>query len=412
MSAVSSWRVEDERLLARLEDERILAALFRLHTAACTPPASPPPARAAGMIALLCEGEDGPRVRARALEGDLAPLAERLTRFTARDAAPALLHHLALYMARVAAATEEAAPARSIDAAVRALGAWLGLARERRYLTELARAVLGEDEADRDRERLIADVRDDAIDALGRRAEAGARAGTLAAAAALGTLARVGEACDAAGLAGDEHERLERRAGALRDAAIELALTPVNDALAEASARGQVTARAPAILADVPRIWRWSAEDEAVERFLVDRITDVAWDLYRGARWDELRALLVPFDVLVESLCLRIERGDGVAYRAPCAQMLVFRSEVASTLADQLALAERALRLCPGHKNTKIVLASYLCHDAMRRMNRPYVLTRPEERAAIGALLDRAEALNRSSRTLAEAKASYARWPG
>ena len=255
-------------------------------------------------------------------------------------------------------------------------------------MSELARAVLGEDTAGLDRDDLVSGVRDDVVDALGQRADGGARA--HAAAVALQTLARAGEACDVAGVSGAERAHVERLAEARREAAVELALAPIADALADASARGDLVEHAHAILAELPSIWRWSGDDEAVERFAVDRVTEVAWDLYRAARWDDLRDLLHLLEPLVENLSRRIERGDGIAYGAPCAQMLVFRSEVARTLAEQIELAELALALCPGHKNARIVLASYLCHDAMRRMNRAHVFSGPEERAAIGALLARA----------------------
>jgi hypothetical protein len=394
------WRAEDEALLVRLEDQELLGELLRRMTAQKE---GAPPA-AAGMIALLTADDEGRAARTRALAGDFAPLEARIREAPLKGMAPPLLHHLALYLARVGDATESDVEACT-QARVRSLAAWIALGDEHHYLAALAHVVLEDALPQPEVERALDSVALDVVDDLGRRAEAGARDRTPAGALALRVLWRVREACTMAGASEKLRSTLLPRARALRDAAVEIALAPITHALDEATHTGQMVERSLELLQPAIAVWRWAECDEEVERFVVDRLTETAWDLYRAARWDALRELMAPFEPLIESLCRRAERsGEIVAYRAACAQMLVFRSETAATLDTQLATAERALALCPGHRNARIVLASYLCHDATRRMNR---LTKREV-ATIAALIERAETLNPSSRTLAEAKQRFA----
>ena len=63
----------------------------------------------------------------------------------------------------------------------------------------------------------------------------------------------------------------------------------------------------------------------------------------------------------------RIERDSTrLAYAAPCAQMFVFRAEVAQTFDGQVELAERAVALCSTHRNGRLVLADLLIERGLR----------------------------------------------
>jgi len=407
------WRAEDEALLSRLEDERILERLWSF-----VHPAYPPPhARAAGLVALMARAESGRAARAHAEDGELEPLTRLIERAPLDELEPELLHHLALYLARVADATCDASPDAASDARLRSLAAWLALTRQRAYLYDLAQAVAGAHLSPFELGRAVDDAALDIVDALGRDAEQGARGRTNRARSAWRTLARVPEACRAAGL--DVHDaraeppgrteevarRVMARAESKRSLALESALAPIAEAMADASARGSLSGDALRILRPATTLWSWTEYDEAVERFVIDQVSDAAWELYRDNRWDDLRALIAPIHPLVDNLCKRIaEHHEPMGYLASCAHMLVFRAETATTLGDQIAFAERALSVCPSHRNAQIVLCSYLCRSALHTMDRSAFFVGDKNVAEVEAVLARAEALNASSKSLEEAK--------
>ncbi|WP_394822156.1 hypothetical protein [Pendulispora albinea] len=417
------WRVEDEALLARLEDERLLGRLWAVSTPWAGRGAEPPHPRAAGMIALIARTDSGRAARARAEQGDLGPLVDVVERAPLTDLAPELLHHIALYLTRVADAMCEQSPEDACDVRVRALGAWLALSRPpRTYLMELAQAVVGTELPSAEIDRAAADVALEAIDALGREAEEGTRARTNRARSAWCTLVRVPEACRAAGMGGSDDlaKRAAARAESKRSHALESALAPIAEAMADAGARGTLSADALRILHPATTLWAWAEYDEAVERFVVDQVSDAAWELYRDSRWDDLRALMAPLDPLVDSLCKRIlEHREPMGYLAACAHMLVFRAETATTLGEQIAHAERALVICPSHRNAQIVLCSYLCRSAMDKMGRTTFFVGEKTLAEVESTLARAETMNPASKSLEEAKRrlaefrqrSYRRYP-
>ncbi|WP_394832195.1 hypothetical protein LVJ94_37340 [Pendulispora rubella] len=397
------WRAEDEALLSRLEDERILERLWL----ATTGRRAPHPARAAGLIACIARMEAGRRAREAADRGELELLVHVVREAPLEGMPPELLHHLALHLTRVAEAICEETPDAASDARLRALAAWLALVHEHRYLSELARAVAGSQLSPAELERAVDDAALDVIERLGREAEEGARSRTQRARAAWRTLARVAEACRVAGLA--TSAGLARRAMALADSkrrhALDAALSSIAEAMADASARGSLSGDALRILHPATTLWSWAEYDEAVERFVIDQVGDAAWELYRENRWDDLRALMATIDPLVDSLCRRIEENhEPMGYLASCAHMLIFRAETATTLSDQIALAEKALAICPSHRNARIVLCSYLCRQAIHTMERTGFFVGEKDIAAMEAMLGRAEGLNPTSRSLEEAR--------
>ena len=397
------WRAEDEALLSRLEDERILERLWL----AATGKREPQPARAAGLIACIAQIEGGRRAREDADRGELAPLVRFVHGAPLAGMAPELLHHLALHLAHVAEAIGDESPEAASDARLRSLAAWLGLVQERNYLYELARAVAGAQLSPAELERAVEDAALDVIDGLGREAEEGARNRTQRARAAWRTLTRVPEACRAAGLATstDLAGRAMARADSKRRHALDAALSSIAEAIADASARGSLSGDALRLLHPATTLWSWAEYDEAVERFVIDQVSDAAWELYRGNRWDDLRALMATIDPLVDSLCRRIEEHhEPMGYLAACAHMLIFRAETATTLSEQIALAEKALAICPSHRNARIVLCSYVCRSAIHTMDRVGFFVGDKDVAAMEAMLARAEELNPTSKSLGEAR--------
>lgn len=409
MSAPGAFRAEDAALLERLEDEVILEALFRHHVGAGDASATAaPPARASGMIRLLRARPGGEEARASVLERrDARPLAGLFEAPTLAGLAPELLHHLALYYGRVADVVEATSPDASTGSRVRALGAWAALAEEGTYLRALAADIAGDALPDVEIERIARDAAIERVDELGRRAEEGARALDHGGRAAMRALARAKDACKLAGAKPETTSRLCRRAESRRAGAIEAALHPLSEQLAEASAQGRTRARAPDILGRAVPVWAWAEYDEAVEHFVVTHVTEVAWDIYRARDWTALASFLAPFQPLAESLTARVESDPSkIAWAAPCAQMLVFRSELEPTLERQITVARRALAVCPSHRNGRLVMASYLCSEAIRILeSQPAFFLRGDDWRRAEAKVKEAERIYPASSSLAKAKA-------
>ena len=403
------WRAEDDALLARLEDEQLLARMWRWHLgeggASAASRGRAPHARAAGIFPLLRAlpgGEDA--LRAAHERDDFRPIDTLLVQSSAKALPPPLLHHTALYFGAVADGLEHASGQEADDAIVRtrvrSLAAWLALGEERRYLHELGTEIAAGALREVDLARAIAEAPLEPIDALGARAKEGARDLTSIARLSLACLARVGDA--------SRDPRAVRRAASRRAAAIDAALAPISDALAQASA-SEGTPKSAAILRRIVHVWEWSERDESVERFAVDRTIPVAWELYRAASWNALREALAPLDPLVEKLAARIAADpSNIAYAASCAEMFVFRAQLESPLARQIETAERALTVCPSHRNGRLILASYLCEQATTLLASHLGLVRKRDLAVTEAYLDRAEKLFPSCERLPDARARVA----
>ncbi|MBX3221277.1 MAG: hypothetical protein KF795_12210 [Labilithrix sp.] len=405
-----TWRASDDILLQRLEDESVVEALFAAVVRAGGAPAAPGlHPRAGGLVDALRKIPRGAEAVAAALAGDVMPLARLVDELAFAGAPPELLHHLALFHRASAAALEETAPEAAASAWVRSLAAWFALAEERTYLARFEELVLGRDAARRGRgadagippERvpleLVADV--------AARADAAASDLGQAGRAALLALARIDEAARIAGAPESAAARARAEAERRRNAAIEAALALIGEGLEEANVRGELTSQGRALLLRAVAVWTWTSNDEAVEHFVVDRADKIGWELYRARSWDALRHLLDPFRPMFDSLASRIERDPSrIAYAAGCAQMFVFLAEVDRHLPRKLELAERAVKICPTHRNGRIVLAAILCEQAMETMRAMVVFARRDRIERVEALLERAESLYASASELDEAK--------
>lgn len=384
---MSSWRSDDDALLARLEDELLAAELFATLAGGTSYPVHP---RAGGLVAELRRLPGGAHIVASGDAERLAALVEGL----ALDALPpVLLHHLAVFHGNVGELLAPHAPERAADAWVRALAAWIALGTERSYLVGLADALLGPRDADAriPPERVASEL----LGTIARHAETTARDLGPAGRAALLALARVDEAAVRAGAPAATAARLRGEAERHRNAAVESALAVTGDAIEEASARPTRQTESPVLLLRAIAVWGWAGNDEAVEHFVVEQIEKLGWELYRARDWDRLRALLAPYRPMFESLGARIA-GDPhrIAYAAPAAQMFVFLAEVERSQPQQRILVERAIAICPTHRNGRLVLAAYLCHDAQALLRSMPLLGGREQLARAEALATRAEQLD------------------
>jgi hypothetical protein len=116
--------------------------------------------------------------------------------------------------------------------------------------------------------------------------------------------------------------------------------------------------------------WKRCDRDVDLEVLAVERIADFAWDLYRDRRLTELGRVVDEVAELADSLGTRIDRGEALAWAAPCAQVHVFRAELAPRFDAQITLAERAYALCPTLRNARLVLGDFLLTRAERALDR------------------------------------------
>jgi hypothetical protein len=406
------WRAEDQALLGRLEDELVLSRLFHHHVGTLAARNVPHP-RASGLIAAARALPDGESAVRAALEGDVTKLARLIEAPPMQARPPEMLHHVALYYGRVASVLEGAFPDAAANGWMRSLAAWLALGEERTYLAALEDAILGDARKAKDKtgvlippERVPLEVVAD----LGKRAEQSARDLAPAGRAALLALSWVGEAARIGGVPDAVTRRALAAAERWRNAALDAALAVIAEALDEANVRGELTKNGRALLVRALDVWVWSANDEAVEQFVMDRLATVGWELYRARSWDALRFTFEPFRPMIEHMARRIEVDPTkIAFAAPCAQMFVFLTDIEQSPVRKHELAERAVRLCPSHRNGRLNLASLLVDQALASMRQMVLFARKEELDRVEALLGRAESLYPQSSELPEAKAMLER---
>lgn len=422
-----TWRPDDEALLERLEDEEALERLFRHHTGSVSGGQRPHP-RAAGLVAEVRRLPGGEAAVRAALTGDVAKLARIVDFSEPARRSPELLHHTAVYFAKVASALEVAAPEHAANAWMRSLAAWLALGEERTYLARLEEAVLGKSDgggvggaggvrakggsASANASAVIPPERVplELLAELGKRAEATSRDLSAPGRAALLALSWVPEAARMAGVSDDTASRARAAAERRRNAALDAALTVLGEALDEANVRGELGRAGRTILVRAIDVWKWSGGDEIVEQFAADKLAAVGWELYRARDWDGLRLTFEPFRPMIESFAQRLEKDrTKIAYAAPCAQLFVFLTDIEPVLARKTELAERAVRLCPSHRNGRLNLASLLCEQAIATMRTMVLFARKDDLDRVEQQIERAEKLYPQSTELPEAKAMLER---
>jgi hypothetical protein len=92
-------------------------------------------------------------------------------------------------------------------------------------------------------------------------------------------------------------------------------------------------------------------------------------------------------------------------YSAHVAQMLMFRSDTTEQH-DEIALLERAVRVCPAHRNSRNSLAHYLCERAKQRLSGANVFSARTDILEAVRLVDRAEAVFDQSKRIPELRAA------
>lgn len=423
------FRPEDAALLAELEDELVVERLF----GALARPAGARigVSRAAGLVAHIRRTPGGEEAVARVLAGEdvRAALDPFVFREDLRGLSPGYLHHLAVFFDRVAssiltAMSEGAERQRGrsagerqprgvhreayLDARLRSVAAFVALSTDRAYLGSYAKRVVGEGLPGVDLEAAAVAIVSECVDALGAVARDGARVLSLGSELALAALARVRVACRMSGADERVQAAFVRRAESARMGAIDEALAPLLDALAEARVQEAPVRDLVAIFAKVHAVWTWSSGDDAVERFAVDGVLDFCWDIRRKHDLSGIGLLLAPCVPLYESLANRIETDPvhHIGYASKCAQVYCFRSDAETQTEKELAFAERAIKLCSTHRNGRATVAHILCNRAITKLSSPLVTRSVIEGARRDVL--RAEELWPTSTRISAAKAKLA----
>ncbi|MEM1416377.1 MAG: hypothetical protein AAGH15_15820, partial [Myxococcota bacterium] len=226
------------------------------------------------------------------------------------------------------------------------------------------------------------------LERLGEEARAGAELHDARSAFALEALdAPAIERALARALAGreaDEVAKVARRtARRVRDRALDAALARHRDRLDELATEDVGAPHAEA-LAALTGTWTWAGRDPLVARFAVERAVPLAWVVYNARRWPGLQAIDRALAPLIDAFATRIAADPAeLAYAGPCAQLLVFRAELAAPLETQLAAAERAVEVCGTHRNGRLVLADLLVLRGERALTEapPFGRRRAREQA-------------------------------
>lgn len=412
-----AWRPEDEALLAHLEDEAAVGCLWRLQA----PPGVAMPTGASHALAAATRKlGGGAEAVVAAASGDARAFAARLLVDRYAGLAGAFVHASAVYFGRLATAWSAIGGSGEEQAAAaltRSMAAWIALDDEQSYLRALGRR-LAHTAKPEEAEAMARAAALQFFDDLRAEALKGARTLTRESASALASLGRVQAAANLAGIDATAARKYVSRAESARAVVVDDALGPMADAAAELKTREDGGDHARPVLERVAAVWAWCGHDEAVEHFAMDQITDLAWPIYKRSTWDRLRALLEPCIPLFESMEARILRDPvrHIAYAADCAQMFVFLSEAELDRAKEWSLAERALRLCPTHRNGRLVMAHLCCRRAISLLDQTSFFTARSDLAEASRLVVRAEEMYPQSKSIAEARERLAqarsRWGG
>ena len=357
MSGEEHWREEDEAFYQRLRDrQRTSLLLSVLHDGP-----APSSERAQGLTALLRMDSLGEEAFTRAASGDTQALRALVFCSTYAGKRPELLHHLALLHAQAAAAQRGEL---AVTHLLHALGAWGALRAEGRYLPRLAKEVAPElEESARlgaiqaalvaPLERFREDALSDAVE-RGPRAHAGLR--LHARRAELQALVG-GEAQDFA-------LQLRALGGEITDAAAE----PIERALDDA-ATASVGILQVDLLAKLASLGAWAGGSRDVDHRFLERAMPIAWTLYKGSDKALVARFVATTRECVDRCVTRVLTDPAeLAHASRVAQMLVFRAESAATLSDQVIAIEKALEVCPTHRNGRLVGADIFAYRGLERL--------------------------------------------
>lgn len=294
--------------------------------------------------------------------GPPAALGDAAEALLASPPSPEVAHHLALLHGRFGRTTEQ--DERAVAHLQRALVLWLGLWAEGRYLAGLAAGIAGEAGPE-----LLAGLPEVLLGPLAGALRLGRREPTVAARRAMAALRAVPRCAARAGLGAERRAEVEALALRLQAAVVREVLDEARIVAEQIDPLRVDPEERAAPFRLVLSFTSWAGLDPDTIVFLLDQAQDQAWELYRARRMKDVRALLEPLRPAVDELEARIGHDTGLlAYRALCAQMLTFLGETEPELRAAIAYLERAVAVCPTHRNARLILAGLLIEDAVRRL--------------------------------------------
>ncbi len=404
--AASAWRPEDDAFLRCLVNEHATEALFRSLVEPMSGQELPPRARVVAELARGLAG--GPDAVQRAADGEPKALERLLFSGSISGFSPALQHALAVLCERAERLRGVGSATRPLSDEVlllTALASWLALEKDPSYLRDLGGRLAGDGAGEGDLGPSFSRPGHAFIDQLGAEAARGARELSPRAATLLRVLSRASEACRMAAVDPSLARSAIARADRARATAIDEALSPIASGLDDARARNAAGREAPAWMTKLASIWSFTGQDVSVEQFAVERVIPIAWEARQDRDWARMRTLLTPCRPLFERMEQRTlaEPLEHLSYSAHLAQVFVFLSE-AEDWGKEIPWLERALRLCPAHRNARCSLAYSLCDRAIGMLARTTWFTARADMAEAERLITRAEQLFPQGSRNAEAR--------
>jgi len=385
---VSLFRPDDDALLLHLEEEVAAGRLWR----AVSPPGTPQPPRLATLFSAL--GVERGEAIAAVQEGRIDAFLTRIAAGAAAGTLPiAAIHASVVFLERLTPLPRFATSDEGRALELAAFRGWCRLTEKRDELRAIAEAAAGEDAAKIDLETLIESLPFQSLDALEGRALAGARERTSAAQRALRLLGLA---------ASQERNRYGQRAQSAVDRVLEEASAAPLEAIHEAKAQ-ESDELAEQALTTLAAVWAWADRPLAVETQTLEMADHFLWAWSKsdskGPLKEGIMRVLAP---LVTSLAARIERdpGEMFGWSALCAQSLVFLSDGLLTQGERIATVERAVALCPTHRNARSRLAFHRADRALTQIAR----NSAEGLAEADALLRDGERLFPASPTVRNAR--------
>lgn len=357
MHGEEHWRAEDEAFYQRLRDRErtaLLVAVLRGGPAESSE-------RAEGLTALLREDSIGAEAFTRAAAADTKALRALVFCSTYAGKRPGLLHHLALLHGKAAAGQSGEA---AVTHLLHALGAWGALRAEGHYLSRLAKEVAPElsqgARQEAIRTAVLAPLERFREDALSDAAERGPKAHT-----GLRLHARRGEL---SALIGSEAQDLEIELRSLGGEITDTAIEPIERALDDA-ATGQMGTLQVDLLAKLASLGAWAGGSREVDHRFLERAMPIAWTLYKGSDKSLIARFVATTKECVDRCATRVLMDPSeLAQASRVAQMLVFRAESVRTLSEQVIAIEKALQVCPTHRNGRLVGADIFAFRGLERL--------------------------------------------
>jgi hypothetical protein len=350
-----------QALLTVLEDRLLLEAMLPILKGAPLVPEDHGEHARALPQALAAAGARAPLLAAwRA--GPFGPLAALLEPLSVEPPSPEVAHHLALLHARFAETTAE--HERALSHLERSLVLWLRLWGEGSYLAALGAKIAGDGAP-----AILAGLPVALLEPLAAALRLGRREPTPAARRAMAVLRAAGGLAARAGLPDERRADVAALAAGLRGAVVREVLDEARIMAEQIDPLRAPHEERAAPFHLVLTFTSWAGFDPETLVFLLDQAQDQAWELYRAHRMPDVRALLAPLRPAIDELEARIAKDTGLlAYRALSAQMFTFLGETEGDLRAAIALLERAVAVCPTHRNARLILAGFLLEDATRKL--------------------------------------------